>query len=89
MKEGEYPASPEPLPGETKQEMWDRINPPIPASELSNIKPDSFCTIINIAADATYAVIQDAGDYYIFERDGKPEVELKEKCKVVAISVMR
>ena len=61
----------------------DPTNPPI---DSTGIKPDSYCTFSSPQMK-TCNIIQDAGEYYIYDDSGKPGVVEKDNCRVVSIAV--
>jgi len=86
----DYPQKPTPRPGETKEDMWKRINPPITAEEYKSIKPDVFMTM-SIPL-ATYQVIEETAEHYIVVDPEKKDESLaikKKHCHVVSIAALR
>jgi len=86
----DYPQEPTPRPGETKEQMWARINPPISPEEYKSIKPDVFVT--TSMPLVTYQVIEETAEHYIVvdaeNKDGSLAIR-KKHCHVVSIAALR
>jgi len=58
---------------------------------IRHIKPDALATsgTYSYPTSVTREVLDETEEYYIFEKDGKPSAELKQHCRVIAISILR